>query len=75
MVREHVLIKRLAALFGDSDGAAAAAYSRATYEAFESHQRKENEIILPLLIAASQVTLRDALGGGHSHQTGHAHHH
>ncbi|NLE81794.1 MAG: hypothetical protein GX610_19885 [Rhodococcus sp.] len=77
MVREHVLIKRLVALFGASDGAAAAAYARAAYEAFESHQRKENEIILPLLLAAPQVSLRDALGGGHGHQTGHdhAHHH
>jgi len=77
MVREHVLIKRLVTLFGESDGAAAAAYSRAAYEVFESHQRKENEIILPLLITASQVSLRDVLGGGHDHRTahGHAHHH
>jgi hypothetical protein len=76
MVREHVLIKRLVTLFGESDGAAAAAYNRAAYEVFESHQRKENEIILPLLIT-SQVSLRDALGGGHGHRAGHghAHHH
>jgi hypothetical protein len=75
MVREHVLIKRLVALFGESEGAAAAAYSRAAYEAFESHQRKENEVILPLLITGSQGSLRDALGGGHGHQTGHGHTH
>ncbi|WP_162529405.1 hemerythrin domain-containing protein [Segeticoccus rhizosphaerae] len=75
MVREHLLIKRLVALFGESEGVAAAAYGRAVYEAFESHQRKENEMILPLLLAAPGVSLADAVGGGHGHQTGHGHAH
>jgi hypothetical protein len=71
MVREHGLIKRLITLFEGSDGAAAAAYGRAVYEAFESHQRKENEVILPLLIDAPQVSLAAALGADLRHQTGH----
>ncbi|WP_068399526.1 hemerythrin domain-containing protein [Kribbia dieselivorans] len=51
MVREHVLIRRLVELVGTTtDPVAAAAYGRAVFEAFESHQLKENEIILPLLL-------------------------
>jgi hypothetical protein len=71
MAREHVLIKRLVTLFADSDGEAAAAYGRAIFEAFESHQRKENEMILPLLVDAPEVSLADVLGHGHGHQDGH----
>lgn len=51
MTREHVLIRRLVELVGTSaKPAVAAAYGRAVFETFDSHQRKENEIILPLLI-------------------------
>jgi hypothetical protein len=79
MVREHVLIKRLVALFGESQDAAAAAYARAVFEAFTSHQGKENDVILPLLVDAPHVALADVMGasghqvGGHEHA--HAHHH
>jgi hypothetical protein len=77
MVREHVLIKRLVALFSESDGVAAATYGRAVYETFESHQRKENEVILPLLLGAPQVSLAHVAGHGHDHHREHdaAHHH
>lgn len=72
MMREHTLIKRLVALFGASEPAAsaAAAYGRAVFEAFDSHQGKENDLILPLLVNAPQVSLLDVLGGAHGHQVG-----
>lgn len=74
MVREHVLIKRLVALFGENRGAVAATYGRAVYETFESHQRKENEVILPLLVGAPQVSLADVAGHAHDHHNEHQHH-
>jgi hypothetical protein len=75
MLREHALIKRLVALFSESDGVAAATYGRAVYETFESHQRKENEVILPLLLGAPQVSLADVTGHGHDHHSEHDQHH
>lgn len=84
MVQEHVLIKRLVGHFGQSDGAAAAAYATAVFEAFDSHQRKENDLILPLLVHSPAVSLTEGMGGGHGHQLdgddkdaahgGHVHH-
>lgn len=70
MVREHVFIKRLAALFEDGTPAAAAAYGRAVFEAFSSHQGKENELILPLLLDAPQVSLAEVMQAGHRRQHG-----
>lgn len=77
MMREHVLIKRLVALFAESEGAAAAAYGRAVFEAFDSHQRKENDVILPLLVNSPDVSLAEVMGEAHGHhQVGeHTHHH
>jgi len=76
MIREHVLIKRLVALFAASDGAAAGAYARAVHEAFRHHQDLENDLILPLLVDSPDVSLVAALGAAHGHQTGgHAHGH
>lgn len=79
MVREHLLIKRLVTLFTASDATAAAAYGRAVFEAFTSHQAKENDVILPLLVDAPDVSLVAVMGGTHGHQVGedahaHAHH-
>lgn len=52
MTREHVLVKRLVGLFETAgDVREARAYARSAFEVFESHQRKENELILPLLEA------------------------
>lgn len=70
MVREHHLIKRLVALVGDSEPPAAAAYGRAVFEAFSSHQAKENDVVLPLLVEAPQISLADVMGGAHTHQLG-----
>lgn len=51
MVREHVLIRRLVEFVATTrDPVAAAAYGRAVYETFRSHQDKENDVILPLLL-------------------------
>jgi hypothetical protein len=79
MVREHIFIKRLVALFLESEGSVAAAYGRAVFEAFTSHQGKENDVILPLLVGAPQVSLVEVMGA-HGHQVGeqghdHPHHH
>jgi hypothetical protein len=81
MVREHQLIKRLVALFHASPVTAAAAFGRAVFEAFDSHQRKENEVILPLLVDSPAVSLVEVMGAAHGHQLdahenphGHAHH-
>lgn len=77
MTREHVLIKGLVALFeGAGTADTAAAYGRAVFEAFHSHQAKENEVILPLLVEAPGTSLAQAMEGTHGHQVdGHAHHH
>lgn len=70
MFLEHVLIKRLVGYFSQSDGAAAAAYATAIFEVFDSHQRKENDLILPLLVRSPAVSLAEAMGG-HGRQLGH----
>lgn len=64
MLMEHVLIRRLAELFETSLGAeAAAAYARALFEVFECHQRVENHIIFPLLVADPSVSLVEVMSG------------
>ena len=71
MLAEHVLIRRLVGLFAEAEEpATAAAYGRAVLEVFDSHQRKENEIILPLLAAEPTVSLGEVMAAGHHH---HAH--
>lgn len=63
MVAEHVLIRRMVALFTKSkDPVVAGTYGRAIFEIFQSHQRKENEIILPLLIDSESVSLTELMG-------------
>ena len=77
MVREHVLIKRLVALFeASTDAGRAAAYARAVLETFDSHQAKENDILLPLLVRMPGVSLVDVMAGAHGHhQVGAGHDH
>jgi hypothetical protein len=76
MLREHVLIKGLVGLFeAAEDLTIAAAFARAVYEAFDSHQGKENDIILPLLVESPSVALTDVMGHAHGHhQVGEPHH-
>jgi hypothetical protein len=74
MVSEHDLIRRLVALFAAAtDPAVAGTYGRAIFEVFSSHQLKENEIILPLLVADESVSLVDAMASAHGHEHEHDH--
>ncbi|MGB3696852.1 MAG: hemerythrin domain-containing protein [Gordonia sp. (in: high G+C Gram-positive bacteria)] len=75
MLDEHVLIRGIAGeIAAASDPRAAGAYARALFAAFNSHQHKENEIILPLLVDSPDVSLVEAMGGGHA-SGGHGHSH
>ena len=62
------------------DPHAAAAYARMLYEIFHSHQGKENDLIVPMLLAADGVSLSELVGdataheGSHHHAHGHPHH-
>jgi uncharacterized protein (DUF2249 family) len=66
MVAEH---KAITALVGDLEAAGtpttAAAAARALSALFEVHLAKENDLVLPLLLAADQVSLHDLLEGMH----------
>jgi hypothetical protein len=76
MLREHVLIKRLVGYFESADDlAVAAAFARAAYEAFDSHQGKENDVILPLLVDSPSVALAEVMGQAHGHHQVGEHHH
>lgn len=48
-----------------SEPVAAAALARALRELFEAHLAKENDQILPLLVASSDVSVAELLGGMH----------
>ncbi|MGH3199325.1 MAG: hemerythrin domain-containing protein [Streptosporangiaceae bacterium] len=75
MVIEHVLIRRLAALFAEAaNPAVAATYGRTVFEVFDSHQRTENEIILPLLVADDSVSLVEVMSAAHGHHDDHDRH-
>ncbi len=53
----------------------AAAYGRALFEVFDSHQRKENDLILPLLVDSDAVLLAELMRSAHAngHDPGHSH--
>jgi hypothetical protein len=55
------------------DPLVAGAYGRMLFDIFDSHQRKENDIILPLLVASDQVSLAEVMAGGHAHDHAHDH--
>lgn len=76
MMREHVLIRRLAAMLKQvGDPTVSATYGRAVFEIFDSHQRKENEIILPLLATHDSVSLVEVMSAGrHAHDERHDQH-
>jgi uncharacterized protein (DUF2249 family) len=79
MLGEHEVIRGLVAEIADADGPVrAAAAARALQAVFDSHLAKENELIVPLLVAAPDVSLADVLGGmhellGHAGHEGHDH--
>lgn len=67
MLMEHALIRRLVGLFDAAlDATAAAAYARALFEVFECHQRVENHIIFPMLVAEPSVSLVEVMSA-HAH--------
>lgn len=80
MLAEHELIRLTARHLSESvEPAAAGAFALALFDMFDSHQRKENNIILPLLLDDGPVSLTDVMAGahgpGHHHDHVHAHGH
>jgi uncharacterized protein (DUF2249 family) len=86
MLGEHDLIRSLVVELADAaDPVRAAAAARALQAVFDTHLAKENELILPLLVAAPDVSLAGILGGmhellgaqdhGHDHAHDHGHDH
>jgi len=71
MLGEHELIRLTARHVSEAgDPIAAGAFARALFDMFDSHQRKENDIILPFLIDADSVSLTDVMASAHH---GHGH--
>jgi hypothetical protein len=50
-----------------SNPVAAGAFARALFGTFDSHQRKENDIILPLLMDADAHSLTVVMASVHEH--------
>ncbi len=81
MLAEHTVIVGLVQLLATTqDPVRAAAAAKALQVAFESHLSKENELVLPLLVSAPDVSVAELLGGmhellgagdGHDHEHGH----
>jgi uncharacterized protein (DUF2249 family) len=75
MLTEHgeitALVDELAAA---PDAVRAATAGRALQAMFDSHLRKENELILPVLTSAADVSLAELLGGMHELLGGHDSH-
>jgi uncharacterized protein (DUF2249 family) len=82
MLAEHQTITRLVQLIRTTeDPVRAAGAAKALQVAFESHLAKENELVLPLLVSAPDVSVAELLGGmhellgGEGHEHGHEHGH
>jgi uncharacterized protein (DUF2249 family)/iron-sulfur cluster repair protein YtfE (RIC family) len=66
MLDEHAVITGLVEEIAQAtDPVRAAAAARALQTLFESHLAKENDLVLPMLVAAPDVSLADILGGMH----------
>ena len=75
MLAEHVLIHRLVAdLEAASDPVEAAAVARAIETVFDSHLAKENDQLIPTLVASPDYSVAEMLGGMHELLGGHADH-
>ena len=76
MLAEHAVITDLVTEIASADvPVRAAAAARALQVIFESHLSKENELVLPLLTAAADVSVADLLGGMHELLGGDSHGH
>lgn len=80
MTREHTTIKSIAQELHESDGALSAGFARSLYLTFLGHQAKENEIVIPMLLAAPGVSLTNVMAEhleahDHGDHEGHYHHH
>lgn len=76
MLAEHDLIRLTARnMTAAVDLVAAGAIARALFDIFDSHQCKENDIVLPLLVETEAVSLTAVMAEahGHSHDHGDAH--
>ncbi|GAB2760111.1 hypothetical protein GCM10027273_43650 [Nocardioides pakistanensis] len=66
MLAEHQVITGLVQALGvTEEPVRAAAVAKALQVAFDSHLAKENELVLPLLVSAPDVSVADILGGMH----------
>jgi uncharacterized protein (DUF2249 family) len=84
MLGEHHVITGLVQLLASTgEPVRAAAAAKALQVAFENHLAKENELVLPLLVSAPDVSVAELLGGmhellgggeGHGHEHGAADH-
>ena len=75
MLAEHRVITGLVEeIAAAKDPVRAAAAARALAVAFEGHLAKENELVLPLLAAAPEVSVAELLGGMHELLGGHERH-
>jgi uncharacterized protein (DUF2249 family) len=76
MLGEHRVITGLVQLLGTTaEPVRAAAAAKALQVAFENHLAKENELVLPLLVSAPDVSVAELLGGMHELLGGHGHDH
>ena len=80
MLAEHTAIVGLVKEVAESaDLVRAAAAAKALQVMFDSHLAKENELVLPLLVAAADVSVAELLGGMHEllggEEAGHDHGH
>lgn len=66
MLAEHkVIVGLVEAVAGSADLVRAAAAAKALQVMFDSHLAKENELVLPLLVSAPDVSVAELLGGMH----------
>jgi hypothetical protein len=63
---EHVnLVAHVGAFRDASDAIGAVGLSSAIYALFDSHLHKENDLLIPTLVADPSVSLAELLGGMH----------
>jgi uncharacterized protein (DUF2249 family)/iron-sulfur cluster repair protein YtfE (RIC family) len=74
MLGEHQVVSALVEeLSSATDPVRAAAAARALKVVFDAHLAKENELVLPLLVSAPDVSVAELLGGMHELLGGHEH--